>query len=910
VLWPFLSRKSRDADLDRELRSHLELETADFQENGLSPEEAQYAARRSFGNATLVREDVRRAWGGVWFEDFLKDVRHTLRALRASPGFTVTAVLSLAVGIGANTAIFTVMNAVLLKSLPVRDPQELLVLGPAVGAGSGTGIPDGGLFSLYSYDLYKHLQSAQAMGELCAVQSTHQTGVSVRRAGSALPEPAQARLVSGNYFDVLGVKTILGRPLRPPDDSAAAPRVAVVSSRYWRRALGASPSAIDSIVYVGNASFTIVGVAPPDFYGETLRPDPPDLWLPLSADRDLNGERALIAQPDEHWLYLIGRLPPGSSEIQAQSRLTTALRNWLLTRAGANPSPEERAEIAQARVELTPGGGGIAHMRRDYALSLRLLLGVSLVVLLITCGNISNLLLARGTARTHETTVRMALGAGRSRLVRQSLTESLMLALAGGVLGLAFASAGTHVLIALFFRGSDYLPLQTAPDWRVLAFTMALSCGAAFLFGLLPAGRMSAKLAPKLRGGRSPRAIGTGAMLIAAEVALAFVVVSGAGMFARSLSKLGGQQFGFNPQHVLIVNVDALHAGYDYSRLASLYRALDARLHSLPGVRAASLSHYSPFNKCCWAFSVSIDGYTPKPNERAHAMLNRVSPDYFQTLGTKLLRGRTFNEQDSPDASPVAVVTNGFVRRFLPDRNPIGARFGIGGERHARDFRIVGVVQDAKYDSPRDDSEPMAFFPLLQRIPGTPPSSDESNFIATIEVQSAGPPSAIAGEVRRSIADVAPGLGILKVSTLSSDVNLMLNRENSVATLATIFAGVALVLSCLGLYGLLTYTVQRRTSELGIRIALGASRASLLRMVIREGLSQGLAGLAIGIPPRFSRCVSWRINFTAFAPTTLLTSSAHPSFSFCAWWRRPAHRRFAQRESIPSRHCDTNSLNP
>jgi len=852
VRWPSFSGKDRDADLDRELRSHLDLEAADFQESGLSSEEARYAARRAFGNAGLVREDVRRAWGGIWLEDFIKDIGYMLRALRASPGFTATVVLSLAVGIGANTAIFTLMNAVLLRPLPVRDPGSLLVLGPGRGSGSGSGIPGDGLFSLYSYDLYRHLQSQHILSELCAVQSTGETGVSVRRAGAALPELGQARLVSGNYFDVLGVNTVVGRPIRPADDSTSAPPVAVVSYRYWQRALGANASAIGSVIYIGNTSFTIIGVAPPDFYGETLRPDPPELWLPLSADRELNGEHAIIDQPGEHWLYLIGRSSPGISTVQAQARLTTALRNWLFARAGSNPSADDRAQIMRARVELTPGASGITHMQRDYRHSLQLLLGISLIVLLITCGNIANLLLARGTARTRETNLRLALGAGRWRLVRQSLTESLVLALAGGVLGLGFAAAGTRILIALFFRGAAWLPIRTAPDWRVLVFTLMLSCAAAFIFGLPPAGRMTAKLASAIRGAgsgikSSSRAFGMGAILIVAEVALALVVLSGVGMFARSLAKLGGQQFGFHAERVLVVNVDTHHA-YPHSRLASLYQVLESRLAALPGVQAASLSYYSPFNKCCWAFSVSVDGYTPKPNEEMHALLNRVSPDYFRTLGTKVLLGRAFNDHDSPDSTPVAIVTQEFVRRSLAGRNPIGATFGIGGERHARDFSIVGVVEDAKYDSPRDEPVPMAFFPLLQPIPGTPPASDDSHFIKTIEVQSAGSPVAVAGEVRRAIADIAPGLGILRVTTLSDDVDLMLNQENSVATLAMIFGGVALVLSCLGLYGLLSYTVQRRTGEIGIRIALGAPRASVLRMILRGALAQGLAGLAIGLP--------------------------------------------------------------
>ena len=606
--WFWFRRKDRAADLERELRSDMDLEATELQEHGLSPKDAQYAAKRAFGNMTLIQEDVRRTWGGSWLEDFIKDVRHTFRALRKSPGFTATSVLSLALGIGANAAIFTIINAVLLKSLPVRDSQELLLLGPAHGSGSQSGMPQDGLFSLFSYDLYKNLQNTRVLGELCAVQSTTETGVSVRRAGWGQPELGQARLVSGNYFDVLGVNAALGRAIRPGDDSASAVPVAVVSFRYWKGRLRADPSVIGSNIYVGGTSFNIVGVAPPDFYGETLRPNPPDLWLPLSADRELNGDRALIDQPTEHWLYLLGRLAPGVSKEQGEVRLTAALRNWLLNRAGSSVSAEDRAEMMRTRVELTPGGSGITHMQRDYALSLRLLLGISLVVLLITCGNIANLLLARGTARTAETTVRLALGASRWRLVRQSLTESLVLAIAGGALGVWVASAGTHVLIALFFRGAEYVPIQTSPDLRVLAFTLMLSCATAVVFGLLPAIRITSQLAPTIKGASpgikgsriSSRPFGSGATLIIAEVALALVVLSGAGMFARSFANLGGQQFGFNRQSVVVVNVDTLHAGYQHSRLRPLYRSLYVRLNSLPGVKTASLSYYSPFNGCCW----------------------------------------------------------------------------------------------------------------------------------------------------------------------------------------------------------------------------------------------------------------------------------------------------------------------
>lgn len=855
-------RKKREQDLERELRSDLELEATEQQENGLSAEEARYAAQRALGNTTFLKEQVREMWSWRWSEDLIKDVRHAMRYLRKSPGFATAAVLSLALGIGATTAIFTIINAVLLKSLPVRNPQELVVLGPAHGSGSGTGMPRDGSFSLYSYDLYGHLQNTQVFADLCAVQSTTETGVGVRRAGWSRSELGQARLVSGNYFHVLGVNAAFGRALAPSDDSGNAQPVAVVSSRYWKGRLGADPSVIGSNIYVGGISFTIIGVAPPGFYGETLQPDPPDLWLPLSADRRLNGNRALIDQPDEHWLYLIGRLAPGLSKAQAQSRLTLSLRNWLLTRAGSSISAEDRAEIVRAHIELTPGGSGIVHMQRAYSATLYLLLGISLAVLLITCANVANLLLARGAARMAETSVRLALGASRGRLVRQSLAESLTLALAGGALGLLAASAGTKLLIALFFRGTDYVPIQTSPDLRILAFAFVVSCGAAIVFGLLPAIRMSSQGAavikgasPGIKGSRlSHRSFGLGTVLIVAEVALSLVVLAGAGTFARSLANLSGQQFGFNRERVLVVNIDTSHAGYDSSKLGSLYRQIYIRLNSLPGVKSASLSYYSPFNDCCWAFSVSVQGYTPKPGEGIHARLNRVSPLYFQTLGTKLQLGRSFDERDAAGSQGVAVVDEEFVRTFFPNENPVGRRFGIGGERHAGDFEIVGVVGNAKYDSPREELIPMAFLPLPNgKASQSGSSDDESDFANVIEVRSStAHPGTVAAEVRHALAEIDPRLPVLRISTLSENIKLMLNQENVIAALAIFFGLVALLLSCLGLYGLMAYSVQRRTSEIGIRIALGAQRPAVIRMVVREALLQGLTGVIIGIPAAFA----------------------------------------------------------
>ncbi len=852
-------RRKREQDLERELRSHLEAETAEQQKQGLSADEAHYAARRGFGNTTLVKEEVRAIWGGRWIGDFFQDVRHAARQLRKAPGFTAVAVITLALGIGANTAIFTLINGVLLKSLPVLDPSQLVVFGDGHASGSGSGIPLNGSFSLYSYDLYKHLQDAKVFEGLCAVQSDP-SNVSVRQTGWSDAQAVHVKLVSGNYFHVLGVNAAIGRTITPSDDSPSAPLVGVVSFRYWKEKLHGDPSVVGSTLDLGNTSVTIIGVASSGFYGETLTPDPPGFWLPISADPQLNRELKLIDDPDEHWLYLIGRVLPNISITQAQSRLTAVLRNWLLARGGSNITAERRTRISKAHVQLTPGGSGVRHLQSDYSWTLRLLLGISIAVLLITCANIANLLLARGTAQKAETSVRLALGASRWRLVRQSLTESLTVALFGGALGLVTASAGTKLLIALFFRGTEYVPIGTSPDPRVLAFTFTLSCAAAIVFGLLPAVRTSSNVAPLINSGRagikgsrlSHGPFGLGTVLIAGEVALSLVVLAGAGSFARSLENLTHQQFGFDREHVLVVNVDTSHAGYDSKRLGSLYRQIYSRLNSLPGVKSASLSYYSPFNGCCWSFTIGIQGYTPKGGAHANARLDRVSMGYFQTLGTRLLEGRSFNERDTSNSRRIAVVNEELVRRYFPNENPIGKHFSIGDESNVRDLEIVGVVENAKYDSPREQPLPMAFLALLQMKTGESASSDQSNFINVIEVRSSGHAATVAAEVRHALADIDPHLPVLRISTLAENVTLMLNQENVIAALATFFGFVALVLSCLGLYGLMAYAVQRRTSEIGIRIALGARRGSVIGMVTREALLQGLTGILVGVPAAFA----------------------------------------------------------
>jgi predicted permease len=848
-----------EQEMDEELREYLETSIEHHMSAGMSRDEAVRAARVETGSLEAVKDRARDVgWESV-VESLWQDTRYALRMLCRSPSFTAVAVLTLALGIGANTAIFTLIDAVLLKSLPVRDPGGLVLLGDA--RGSGVGVGQSGSFFAYSHELYKHLQDTNVFDGLCAFQSSTRAIVSVRHSGSGAAQTTGAKLVSGNYFVVLGVEPAAGRTILPSDDAPSAPPVAVVSFRYWQDRLNGDRSVVGSTVNLNGVSVAIIGVAPPEFHGETLQPDPPSFWLPISADRQLNPERTVIDEPDLYWLYLMGRLKPTLSVAQGQTVLTAALQNWLLTREGTTISAARRRDISDSYVELTSGGSGIPHMQRSYSQTLQLLLGISTAVLLIACANIANLLLARGGSRRAEISVRLALGASRGRLVRQSLTESLTLAFAGGALGLLVALAGTKLLLALVFRGTDYVPIQTAPDLRVLAFTFALSCGAAIMFGLVPAMRMTSEVGPAIKstsrgilGSVSRRRFGLSHALIVGEVALSLVVLAGAGLFVRSLANLTRQPFGFDREHVLVINVNTGLARYEYSRLATLYQQLSSRLNSLPGVESASFSYYSPFSGCCWAFSISVPGYTPQPRDHMSTLLNRVSTRYFETLGTKVLQGRTFDEHDTPASRPVAVVTDAFAQRYFPNENPIGRTFGIDSEGHDADREIIGVVENTKYDSPREEPRSMAFLPLLQMRASTSASSGDyqSNFIEAIEVRSAGNPTAIAGQVRQALAEIDPGLPVLRVDTLSDNIGRMLSQENVIAVLAMFFGFLALVLACVGLFGLMAYMVQRRTSEIGIRMALGASRRMVIGMVLREALLQGAVGILIGIPAAFA----------------------------------------------------------
>ena len=822
-------------------------------------------------------------------QTLLQDLRYGARMLLKKPGFTVIATLTLALGIGANTAIFSLVNAVLLKSLPIERPEELWLFGAARTYGVVNG--QSGSYSVFSYPLYNYLRERSPFfQDLCAFQS-QDTLIGVRRVGApadATP-PTMGKLVSGNYFSVLGVRAALGRTLLPEDDRAGAPPVAMMSYRYWSRNLGSSPEALGASVAINGVPVTITGIAPPEFFGETLKSDPPDFWLPLAAERVLNPTRPILDSRDSHWLFVMGRFQPTAAtadgRTQARTRLTHDLKQWLETEGGSNPDAETRRRIEKSYIEFTPGGSGIQHMLRRYSDSLQILIAITGLVLAIACANLANLLLARGTARTREISVRLALGAARGRLMRQSLTESLVLSVAGGLAGLALAAFAQRALLAMVFRGSDYVPIAAEPDRTLLAFSFAVSILTGLVFGIAPAWSMARQdVAGSLRG---VGAAGKGGvpqrgllgfdfkkLLVAGQIAMSLVLLFGAGLLGRSLMNLEQQKLGFQRDRVMLFKIDPQFSGYRANQLDQLYSQIGGRLRGIPGVTDASYSLYSPFGSR-WSSQIAVAGYTPPPGKPANSMWDRVGPRYFSTLGTRTVMGRVIDDRDQRNSKKVAVVNETFARMFLTGGNPLSGHLGFG-DAHSGDIEVVGVVEDAKYTNPREPAEPMFFMPFGQMTQfadeGANSAQVRSNFAREIQIRTAADPATVAGAVRQALAEIAPNLAVLKTVTLEAQVGGTFNQERVVAQLTAGFSALALIVACVGLYGLMSYTVERRTAEIGVRMALGASGGRVARSFLWESLVQAAVGIAIGVPAALAaaRLIAGTLyGLSAWDPITL-----------------------------------------
>jgi predicted permease len=846
------TRRRVDEDFQQELDSHLALLTEENIRRGMMPDEARRAAGVRLGGVTQLRESHREAWGWPMMEAFLQDLRYAFRTLRKSPGFTMTVVLTLALGIGANTAIFSLIDVVMLRDLPVRDPGSLVFFSdnPSEGMSVGSGLSADGRWREFSYPLYQDLaRPNRLMQGICAFQSGEDS-FAVRFKGQSrgtATEVVVGKLVSGNYFSVLGVSAVAGRLLTPADDQADAPPAAVASFNYWKAKLGGDPAVAGRTLDIDGVSTTLVGIAPPGFFGERVEQDSADIWLPLSL-RPRFSVTALplaardLADPHTAWLDLAGRLKPGVSMAQANAEIDGDLRQYLGGLLGPRISASEAQQLQHQYVTLAPGGRGLSQMRHQYSRPLNILLGIVGLVLLIACANVANLLLSRATVRQKEMAMRLALGATRSRLVRQTLAECLLLAVLGGAMGALLARWGVNVLISLV---AERVPLNVRPSLAVLGFTVAVSLLTAFLSGLAPALRSTrAGLFPALKSGSwmtgsSQAKLGLDRTLVVAQIALSLLLLIGAGLLVRSLANLEDQKLGFSPEHVLLVSVDPTLAGCQPKQLPGLYRALLDRIGAVPGVRSVSVGSESPMSGGESYADVMFEGEPRRSNEGVRVVL--ASPHYFETEGMPIVAGRDISLQDTTTSVPVAVVNQAFVRRFLANRNPIGRRFFLQSSFEPPGLEIAGVVGDARYSSPAESPEPAVFLPADQQAEVFTSYADE------IQVLASGNPSGLAAEVKGAIQKVDLNLPITGVTTLGRQVRDSFSQQRTITGVTACFGFLGLALACVGLYGIMAYSVARRSNEIGIRMALGASRSNVFTLVVGRSMRLTAIGVAAGI---------------------------------------------------------------
>ena len=788
---------------------------------------------------------------------FIQDIRYAIRQLRKSPGFTLTAIVTLALGIGANAAIFTLVQGILLKSLPVADPKELYRIGDTDDCCVNGGfVGENGDFDIYSYDLYLHLkQSAPEFEQLAAMQAGQNT-YSVR-SGSALSKALHGEYVSGNYFTTLGVGPYMGRMFVDSDDTPDANPAVVLSYRAWQGEFAGDPSIIGSTITVQTHPLTVIGVAPRGFFGDRINDRPPAFWMPLSLGPYVDGPNSILHHQEANWLYPIGRVRPGTAIAPLQAKLSAALRDWLATRPRYTENGGS-AEIPKQHVVIVPGGGGIQSLQQETGTGLKMLMILSTVVLLIACFNIANLMLARATARRTEVTIRMALGSGRARLIRQIFTESVLLSCIGGLAGLVVAYAGSHLILGIAFPDAKNLPIDATPSPLVLGFAFAVSLLTGILFGTFPAWLSShAQPAEVLRGSNRStrdRASFPQKALVILQAALSLVLLVGAALTAKSLNNLEHMDFGIATSNRYVLHLDVSGAGYTADRLPSLYREIESRFNALPGITGIGLAQYSPLEGDNWGECVIQQGHSaPRPGDRCGSTWDRVSAGYLKTIGVPMVRGREFTDQDTPASLPVAIVNQTFVDRFFPHQDAIGKIFGIDDVKYSSSFQIVGVFKDFKMNNPREPVRPVYLRPLTQRLSTyTEPSfigtEVESMFIDSIVLRFNRPQQDVESSVRRTLASVDPNLTVIDLRPFDAQVAGNFNQDRLIARLTSLFGIVALALASVGLYGVTSYFVARRTSEIGIRMALGSTRSGVVNLVLRGVLVQIGLGLALGIP--------------------------------------------------------------
>jgi predicted permease len=782
----------------------------------------------------------------------MQDIRLAFRRWRRQPGFAITAIVTLALGLGANIAIFTLVYTLLVRSLPVERPDELYRLGDTNDCCVNTGLPSEGRFSLFSFRLFEALEAgiSDDFVELAAFHATTQP-IGVRRSGGVGVSIA-AQFVTANYFEMFGVKPAAGRLLQKDDDRPDASPAVVISHQTWVEQFGQDPSLVGSAVLVGGRPMTVVGVTAPSFFGDTIRPNPAGIWIPLGQEPLLRAPASLIERPDQNFLYAIGRLRAGAEPDRIAARATSTLRQWLTEQAFL--SAREREQIPQQHIVVVPAGGGVPILRAQFGQALTILFVTSGLVLLIATANLANLLLAQ--ADRGQAAIRVALGASSSRLIRQSLVEGIMLAIVGGVAAIWIAAAGTRTLLMLAFPGATFVPVAVTPSIAVWAFAMGLAIVTGVLFSAGPAWAMS-RLAPRdaLSGvGRSGslRSFVPRRSLAIAQVALSFVLISGAGLLASSLAHLEAQQLGFEPESRTVVRLNPPSLAGQRDRVIGLFGAMRDRLLEIPGVSEATYALYTPMEGSNWSSGIAIAGRPPADGSPLGSSWNRVGPRYFETVGTRPLRGRLFDDRDIVGGTQAVVVNDAFERRYFEHGDAIGARIGIGDASHASDYEIVGVVDDVRYTAPRQPVRPMIFLPAFSMVPYSDPTmanvQARSMLFRAVVIRATTDLGTLEPAIRRALADVDPDLQVIRVLTMTEQVSTNFRIERLMSRLTSLYGLLALAVAAIGLYGVTAFSVAQRTREIGVRMALGADRGRILRTVLRGPLRQALLGLVIGVP--------------------------------------------------------------
>lgn len=866
----------REAEMIDEMAQHLEAVYDEALADGATDEEAFHRASAHIKDWQLLECELIRAkrpityplinrrliaeariesrlgLAGGTMQSLIQDARYGIRILSKSKVFTIVAVLSLALGIGANTAMFSLIDAVLLKMLPVKNPNELVLLnwisGPngmarsidgTINTDPTTGMRTSTSFSFLTFERFR--DHNETLSGLYAFAPVEQLNVNV----DGVAEVAGGQLVTGDYYDTLGVQAILGRTLTRADDKPETDPAVVITHRYWERRFAKDPSAIGKSININNVSFTIVGVTPREFFGTLQIGETADVTIPMSLEPRLRpGSRSLV-QPWSWWVRIMGRLNAGTTPEQARANLEGPFQQSAqegsdaaiaqLPREAPNRQPRDIPML-----NVSSGSQGLHELRTEYSKSLTILLGLVAMVLLIACANVANLQLSRAAARRREVALRIALGANRFRLVRQMLTESLLLSVLGGSVGLIFAYWGKDVLLSLRPWGGDELALDLKIDLRVLGFTLGLSIFTGVLFGLAPALRSTRiDLTPSLReSSQHHQGRATSLLiksLIVAQVSMSFVLLIGAGLFLRTLRNLEAVDVGFNRENLLLFRVDPRLSGYRGPQIANLYKQITERIEAVPGVRSAAISRHPLLSGSRRSSNIFVDG--PANQTTDAAFINLVSDRFFETMEIPLLMGRGFNARDDERAPKVAVINQTLARKYFGDDNPLGRRFSFGSEASEEKIEIVGIVRDAKYTSLREQIQPTLYTPYLQENPG------QMNYAIRVT----GDARALTPAVREAVRDVDSNLPLFDLKTQSQRSDESFRTERLFATLSSFFSLVATVLACIGLYGVMSYGVGRRTNEIGIRMALGATAPRVTRMVMREAMLVVVIGIVIGV---------------------------------------------------------------